>query len=278
MPFLLLLITVVLATAGCHTDQPAEKSRVEATPADTTRGVTPAAGPRFARDTLPLPPALPNVPLSKRFSPDLPCERPVVEADTTLATGATGAVRRPVRVRLLRCADRGGSYAFSTSRQEERGTESWMFLPDVLLADLDFDGDADLWATGCSAEGQCRARISDVWLYRAEVGRYVYSPTFSSLEGLAVVPAARQLEAMVSNCGCAAVCYWHEVHDVVNGAPVLAARYERLDCETYREWVRDGDSLRVVCQAPTILEETACPNREGKERVYLDWERNSIHR
>jgi hypothetical protein len=278
VPFPLLLITVVLATAGCHTDQPAEKSRVEATPADATRGVTPAAGPRFAKGTLPLPPALPNVPLSDRSSSGLPCERPVVETDTTLATGATGAVRQPVRVRLLRCADRGGSYAFSTSRQEERGTESWMFLPAVLLADLDFDGDADLWATGCSAEGQCRARISDVWLYRAEVGRYVYSPTFSSLEELAVVPAARQLETMVSNCGCAAACHWTEVYDVVGGEPMLAARYERLDCKTYREWERDGDSLRVVCQAPAGSDETACPNREGKERVYLDWERNSIHR
>ena len=73
-----------------------------------------------------------------------PCEPVDVNLDTTLTHSASGRVHRPVRVQLLWCPDGGGSYAFETDRQRAAGRLSRFSMPTVLLADLDFDGVADL--------------------------------------------------------------------------------------------------------------------------------------
>jgi hypothetical protein len=226
-------------------------------------------------DNVPVEHALP----SPAYAGASPCEVVGIEPDTTLTRAASGEVAVPVRIQLLHCGDRGWSYAFETTRQRGAGSTSLFLAPWVLLADLNFDGHADLWATG-SPDGQGRVRVSDVWLFEADREEYVYAPSFSALENLDLAPAAERIEAGVWNCGCAGGCYYRDVYAVEEGALRRTRRYEQ-DCVAlegdrwgllYREYEREGDSLRVTFEttAPNDTS-TAFPEREPLE--YVDYRR-----
>jgi hypothetical protein len=179
------------------------------------------------------------------------CVRAGVDHEATLARSASGAVAAPVHVQITRCKDGGSAYAFETNRQRGEGSMSLNGGPWVLLADLDFDGYADLWATGNPLEGQGRVRTSDVWRFDPGRAAFVYDTAFSALPNLDLAASAHRLIAWVENCGCAGFCHFQVVYTVEKGRPVAALRYEQeclggSDSLVYREYRRDGDSLRLV--------------------------------
>lgn len=239
----ILLCTLLLLLLGCEESQRpmGEIVKARALPASA--------------DTEAVQQVLPDT-TSDRFAyQGPPCGQAVVVEDSLLTKAATGIVHQPVRVELLRCADRGMSIRFSTENQQERTDESWFSDPNAMLADVNFDGHADLWIDVPVAY---RARLSRIWLYAPAERRYVWAPAFSSLIQLEVAPEARRLLTHNWNCGCAAECFWFSEYEVRADTLYLVERHEQADCTTYRHWVRDGASLRLVRQMP------------GREKPELD--------
>lgn len=199
-----------------------------------------------------VPESVERVPESPAYAGASGCEEAGTDLDTTLARSASGTVAAPVRVGLVRCSDQGWSYSFETERQRGAGSVSLFSPPSVLLADLNFDGHSDLWATGYP-DGQGRVRTSDVWLFDPERSVFVLDSSFSALPNLDLAPAQRRLAAGVWNCGCGGACYFRDVYAVEGGQPAKMLRYEQ-ECVSvgdgrgvlYREYERSGDSLRVV--------------------------------
>ncbi|HLA63409.1 MAG TPA: hypothetical protein VK610_03220, partial [Rhodothermales bacterium] len=127
----------------------------------------------------------------------------VVEAESTFAAPHSGRLAEAVRVTYYRLEGEdysGHGYGFSDDTgQPHLGP---LVLPafefEVRLADLNFDGWADLWVSGRRDQ---RVHASDVWLYvpsdsvlmeRGDIRRhrawsgYVYSTALSDLPNLAV--------------------------------------------------------------------------------------------
>jgi hypothetical protein len=75
-------------------------------------------------------------------------------------------VRRAVTVRTGQDAEGLEVYSFDDGRGKWRPgrIRATPYGMEYVLADLDFDGTADLWVTGCD-EGQQRLRRSDVWRF-----------------------------------------------------------------------------------------------------------------
>ncbi|MEQ6340167.1 MAG: hypothetical protein M3A44_00600 [Gammaproteobacteria bacterium] len=107
--------------------------------------------------------------------------------------------------------------------------------PYALLADLNFDGNADIWITGFT-NGQGRSRCSDVWLFNPKKKKYQYNVELSRIHNLEVAPQEKKLEGGIYNCGCAAQCFFHDTYIWQSGALLKIARREQ-DCEIYREFV-----------------------------------------
>jgi len=211
----------------------------------------------------------------------------------TLRTALTGRVMTPVVVAVRRDTTGFKTYTFREEyRYEDHQTfdtmerhGTWSFVPvgwpDAVLADLNFDGAADLWVRGCASGGQCRIYESDVWLYdptplegddgmlRAG-GDYVYSSTLSSLAALSVDPRQELLSASIGNCGGAGNCHLDLVYRLVGDRLQLVGRetgsnnpdHDGYGCRT--EELRE-DTLAVVVQSD---DPWRCPRPFGF--TYLD--------
>ena len=162
----------------------------------------------------------------------------------TLRFAATGRVARAVAVTVRR--DSAGFYTYSFRELDpESGTAegwerhgTWRFVPlsppEAVLADLNFDGLADLWVSGCAGGGQCRVFESDVWLYRPPVGYetgllrvggvYERSGALSSLASLAFDPERELVSAGIGNCGGGGACHRTEYYAVEGNELRLVGR------------------------------------------------------
>ncbi len=179
------------------------------------------------------------------------CEPLGLGRDTTLAEAVTGVVAEPVRIDLVVCADEGWSYAFQTEDQRGEGFVSFVVVPFVLLADLDSDGDADLWFAGFP-DGQGRVYTSDVWLFDEDRAAYVFASAFSALPNLELSPSAKVLQSG-STCGCGASCWFVDRYVIENHAPVHANGI-RQECESdggllYQEYERREGAVVVAFES-----------------------------
>lgn len=174
-------------------------------------------------------------------------------------TAESAPVPVPVRVTAARCPsgdEDGWSYRFETPRQRTEGRLKMSAPPWVVLADVNFDGYADVWAMGFDAVGQGRYRSSEIWLYRPAQRAYVFSQAYSALMDLEVQPDARRLYTSLSNCGAAAACNWTAEYRVNRGRLQLTASYEQQPTDdaqriAYRHYEHRGGRLQPVRQAET---------------------------
>lgn len=191
-------------------------------------------------------PVVERAPAASAYRGAAECTEAESDRGATLTRAVTGTVVESVRVQFVRCSDNGYSYRFETSRQQGEGSVSLFTTPNVVLADLNFDGYADLWVTGYP-DGQGRIRTSDVWLYRPDRSVFVLDSAYSSLPNLSVSAASGVLEAGIGNMGCSAACWYSDRYVVgeVGLVPVSRVEQDRVGDEyVYREY-EWTDDVRV---------------------------------
>jgi hypothetical protein len=122
--------------------------------------------------------------------------------------------------------------------------------PYAMFADLNFDGNLDIWITGTN-DGQMRSRCSDVWLFNPKSKKYEYNDVVSKIEDLEVSTREKILEGGQANCGCAAECFYFDIYRWQSGSLVKIAR-RKQDCYgdtiIYKEYEIYDGVLKVARQ------------------------------
>lgn len=136
---------------------------------------------------------------------------PSIVWDEVINSSAFGRVEKPVHIQIFRSWEKSLSYQYTVDEKSQVGNLDKMFDLDIILFDLNFDGFADIWASGCW-NGQCRIRASEVWLFNPKNQTYMYNMQLSELKNLQVDIEKKLLEDGVWNCGCSGNCFYHNVY------------------------------------------------------------------
>ena len=146
--------------------------------------------------------------------------------------------------------------------------------PYRLSADINFDGNLDVWVTGYT-NSQGRSRCSDVWLYNPKNKKYKYSATASKINNLEVASIEKKLEGGVSNCGCAGQCFFHDTYIWKSNVLLKVARREQ-DCDSdtvhYKEFVLTDGKLKLVRQVEGVADDKEYALRQNGELHFLNWD------
>lgn len=180
---------------------------------------------------------------------------PTKSWEERLTTALTGRLDSPITIRVTYARDdeHPWRFSFADGRGWHEGHRQWEDgMPfSVLLVDVNFDGVTDLWVTRC-ADGQCRATLSDVWLFDATSRGFIHSDELSDLQNLAVDPERKLIRAGLTNCGCAAYCYDVTLYRIVKNRLQPVARHE-ADCTRYREYALVDGTLQKTREQDEIL-------------------------
>ncbi|MCB6184877.1 hypothetical protein LIN78_15115 [Leeia sp. TBRC 13508] len=144
--------------------------------------------------------------------------------------------------------------------------------PEIKGVDLNFDEWTDIWITGCT-DGQCRNRVSDVWLYSPKSKTFVYHTQLSSMSNLSVSATQQLLQSGIDNAGCAGMNFYYDVYQWERGA-LLAIHHREQSCEEtgllYREYsIRHGMKGLIYTEHGGEDEETQQKRRFGEFKPSL---------
>jgi hypothetical protein len=168
----------------------------------------------------------------------------------TVNKAVTGKLVRPVLIRFTRLSDKALYYRFTSGAHEHAmiWPSDTVDTPYVLLADVNFDGYADLWLTGWT-EGQGRVRKSAVWLFSPATKQYELHQSLSQIGNLEVDPQGKTLQGGIANCGCAGSCFFYDTYLWQDTSLLPVARREQQCVENdlrYREWALMDGALKIV--------------------------------
>ena len=142
----------------------------------------------------------------------------------------------------------------------------------ALLADMNFDGHADLWITGYT-DSQGRVRCSDVWLWDASAKKYSFNKPLSAIPNLNIGMADQRIEGGIANCGCAAQCFYEDSYAWRAKQLITIARREQ-DCERYREYRLNAQNDLIIVKDEII--DSAKPGQQAIENTkIIDWQRHA---
>ena len=142
----------------------------------------------------------------------------------------------------------------------------------ALLADMNFDGHADLWITGYT-DSQGRVRCSDVWLWDASGKNYSFNKPLSAIPNLNIGMADQRIEGGIANCGCAAQCFYEDSYAWRANTLITTARRAQ-DCERYREYRLNDKNDLIIVKDEKI--DSANPGQQAIEHTQaVDWQRHA---
>ena len=145
----------------------------------------------------------------------------------------------------------------------------------ALFADLNFDGNQDIWITGYS-DSQGRGRCSDVWLFNPITNTYEYNKSISTINNLEVAPIEKRLEGGIFNCGCAGQCFFHDSYEWELGTLVKFARRQqdcRDDSILYQESALINGTFQIIHQVKGMPDKKEYIHRQNGELHYLRWDK-----
>ena len=151
--------------------------------------------------------------------------------------------------------------------------------PYALFADLNFDHNLDVWVTGYS-NSQGRSRCSDVWLFNPKTKQYKYNSTLSKIRNLEVAPVEMKLVGGMSNCGCAAQCFFHDTYIWQAESLLRIARREQdcgIDNVIYKEFVLVDGKLTIMRQENGIPDDKEYARRQNGDLHFLNWDVKQIN-
>ncbi|MCC7703245.1 hypothetical protein IGS59_13390 [Janthinobacterium sp. GW460P] len=190
-----------------------------------------------------------------------------------LDKAATGKVRQAADIRYAN-RDETQTYQLKIGKQWVKGrcSSSGTGKLHALLADMNFDGHADLWVTGYT-DSQGRVRCSDVWLWDAQAKQYSFNQPLSAIPNLDIDIAEQSIEGGIANCGCAAQCFYEDSYKWQANKLITIARRAQ-DCERYREYRLDNKNALVIVKDEKI--DSADPAQQATENTkVVDWQRHA---
>lgn len=193
--------------------------------------------------------------------------------DTYLQKSLTGNVFKPVLVRSFISSENSQSYRIKTGRKWITGKCFTVGAGSLhaLLIDIDFDGKSDIWLTGFT-DSQGRARCSDVWLYDEHKKNYIYSQDLSAIKNLEISVEEKLIEGGISNCGCAAQCFFHDTYQWVSKKLIKISRREQ-NCENYKEFSLANGAL--IQTKEESLDSEKYSNRQNGNSIFIDWSKGT---
>lgn len=190
-----------------------------------------------------------------------------------LDKAATGTLRQAADIRYV-THDERQTYQVKIGKTWVKGgcASSGTGNLQALLADLNFDGHADLWVTGYT-DSQGRIRCSDVWLWDAQAKKYTLNTPLSAIPNLNLSMADKRLEGGIANCGCAAQCYYEASYAWQASRLITIARREQ-DCERHREFRLNANNELTLVKDEVI--DAGNPGQQARESSTLfDWQRHA---
>jgi hypothetical protein len=190
-----------------------------------------------------------------------------------LDKAATGKVRQAADIRYVN-HDEKQTYQIKTGKRWMAGSCSTSGTGNLhaLLADMNFDGHADLWVTGYT-DSQGRIRCSDVWLWDAQAKQYSFNKALSAIPNLDIDIAGQRIEGGIANCGCAAQCFYEDSYAWRANTLIAIARRAQ-DCERYREYRLNDKNALVIVKDEII--DSANPGQQAIEHTkVVDWQRHA---
>lgn len=192
---------------------------------------------------------------------------PYATAQTiTLSQAQSGRVVQVVSVLIRRTSEGDFSYTAQAKHTKFKSHIKFTQAPEIVLADLNFDGFADLWVIGCTS-GQCRATQSEVWLYDRTKHTYLFNTVLSKLPNLEIDSATQIIKSGISNMGCAAQAFYHETYRWIGKELQLATRREQ-DCGPneiiYREYVVENGVRRMITEVEGTPDEAEYKRRQDQ--------------
>lgn len=185
----------------------------------------------------------------------------------------TGKVSQAAELRYAN-HDETQSYQLKIGKQWVDGSCSSSGTGNLhaLLADMNFDGHADLWITGYT-DSQGRVRCSDVWLWDASGKNYSFNKPLSAIPNLNIGMADQRIEGGIANCGCAAQCFYEDSYAWRAKQLITIARREQ-DCERYREYRLNAQNDLIIVKDEII--DSAKPGQQAIENTkIIDWQRHA---
>jgi hypothetical protein len=190
-----------------------------------------------------------------------------------LDKAATGTLRQAADIRYV-THDERQTYQLKIGKAWLKGhcASSGTGNLHALLADMNFDGHADLWVTGYP-DSQGRIRCSDVWLWDAQAKQYTFNKPLSAIPNLNVSLADKRIEGGIANCGCAAQCFYEDRYAWQASTLITIARREQ-DCERYREFRLNANNALIRVKDEVI--DAGNPGQQATENTsVLDWQRHA---
>ena len=190
-----------------------------------------------------------------------------------LDKAVTGKVSQAAELRYAN-HDETQSYQLKIGKQWVNGNCSSSGTGNLhaLLADMNFDGHADLWITGYT-DSQGRVRCSDVWLWDASGKNYSFNKPLSAIPNLNIGMADQRIEGGIANCGCAAQCFYEDSYAWRAKQLITIARREQ-DCERYREYRLNAQNDLIIVKDEII--DSAKPGQQAIENTkIIDWQRHA---
>ena len=208
------------------------------------------------------------------------CGLASARAETTMTTyelrePLTGKLGAPAALNVLKANDASVTYSVRIGGAWMKGRWRGSGIDGLhaLLLDMDGDGHADLWITG-DQEAQSRARASDIWRFDPVKKQYVFAHAVSALPNLEFDTMIGVLGSGVSNCGCAARCFFQDEFKW-RRERLQQRSHKKQDCAgdkiVYEEWSLDGRGQRVTTRETGAWNEKKDEERREGALHPIDW-------
>lgn len=199
-----------------------------------------------------------------------------LETEPIKATKIANSTSEFKNIKIFRTRNGDRKYSIKLSNKWVKGSCDFQGTgePYALFADLNFDGNFDVWVTGFT-DSQGRTRCSDVWLFSPKTKKYEYNTTVSKINNLEVAPKEKILEGGVFNCGCAAQCFSHDIYTWQSGRLLKIARREQTcdgDTIIYKEFAISDGVLKATSQVEGKPNADEYAHRQNGDIHFLKWD------
>ena len=182
---------------------------------------------------------------------------------------------KPINIKIFHTSKGNKTYSIQILGKRVKGVCKFQGTgkPYAIFADLNFDHNLDIWVTGFS-DSQGRSRCSDVWLLNPITKQYKYNAALSKIRNLSVAPVEMKLEGGITNCGCAAQCFFHDTYIWQAGSLLRIARREQdcgMNTVVYREFNLIDGKLTITRQENGIPDDKEYARRQNGELHFLNW-------